>query len=503
MIKKILSTFLIFAIFFSSSLTPHGATITRNGTMMQYFDWYTPADGQHWNRLRDDAKHLNQLGITAVWLPPAYKGFFGSIDQGYATYDLYDLGEFNQKGSVRTKYGTKSQYLNAIDTLHQNGVQVYGDIVINHKMGADYNEDAYVTEVNPSNRNESFTTFMKTIPTGYNFPGRQGKYSTFTWNKEHFDGVDEYGRIFRLAHKSWDNFVDWENGNYDYLMGADLDMESSEVINELDTWGNWYTSTAKLDGYRLDAVKHVSSKFMKNWVQKRRENSGRNLFSVGEYWSTDMYKLENYLRETDYSLHLFDVPLHQQFIDISYGNGQFDMGYLGQNTLTQKHRFNSVTFVDNHDSQPGQVLGPSVNNWFKLQAYAYILTREEGYPCIFYGDYYGVTDPGHQLPSLKKELDTLMYVRRDLAYGQQHDYFDHKDIVGWTREGDSSHPKSALAVLLNDGPSGYKYMYVGRQHAGKSFYDITRNTTHTVTIDHNGGATFKVEGGSYSVYIAR
>ena len=44
------------------------------------------------------------LGVTALWLPPAYKGAGGDKDVGYGVYDLYDLGEFNQKGSVPTKY---------------------------------------------------------------------------------------------------------------------------------------------------------------------------------------------------------------------------------------------------------------------------------------------------------------------------------------------------------------------------------------------------------------
>ena len=57
---------------------------------------------------------LAEAGFTAVWLPPAYKGVNGAADVGYGVYDLYDLGEFEQKGSVRTKYGTKEQYLAAV-----------------------------------------------------------------------------------------------------------------------------------------------------------------------------------------------------------------------------------------------------------------------------------------------------------------------------------------------------------------------------------------------------
>ena len=61
--------------------------------MMQYFEWNLPNDGQFWNKLKEDAPHLEEMGVTAVWIPPAYKGKEQN-DVGYGTYDLFDLGEF-------------------------------------------------------------------------------------------------------------------------------------------------------------------------------------------------------------------------------------------------------------------------------------------------------------------------------------------------------------------------------------------------------------------------
>ena len=87
----------------------------RNGVMMQYFHWYTADDGSLWREVKANAKELAAAGITALWLPPAYKGLGGAKDVGYAVYDMYDLGEFDQKGSVRTKYGTHKEYLAAIE----------------------------------------------------------------------------------------------------------------------------------------------------------------------------------------------------------------------------------------------------------------------------------------------------------------------------------------------------------------------------------------------------
>ena len=96
----------------------------ENGTLMQYFEWNLPADGKLWKQLAEDAPRLKTAGITSVWLPPAYKGAAGKDDTGYGVYDLYDLGEFRQKGSVRTKYGTKQDYLAAIEKLQKLGIEV-------------------------------------------------------------------------------------------------------------------------------------------------------------------------------------------------------------------------------------------------------------------------------------------------------------------------------------------------------------------------------------------
>ena len=68
----------------------------ENQTLMQYFEWYLPSDGQHWSRLAADAPHLADLGIRKIWMPPAFKATSAN-DVGYGVYDLFDLGEFDQK----------------------------------------------------------------------------------------------------------------------------------------------------------------------------------------------------------------------------------------------------------------------------------------------------------------------------------------------------------------------------------------------------------------------
>ena len=171
-----------------------------NGTMMQYFQWDLPADASLWKALAEDAAKLKTAGVTAVWLPPAYKGAQGKEDVGYGVYDLYDLGEFNQKGSVPTKYGTKAEYLAAIKALHDKKIQVYADIVLNHRIGADEVEQVSAEEFNANSRNQMVGD-SKTIGawTKFTFPGRKHKYSDFEWNWTDFDGIDYNNQIGR-AH---------------------------------------------------------------------------------------------------------------------------------------------------------------------------------------------------------------------------------------------------------------------------------------------------------------
>ena len=250
----------------------------KNDILMQYFEWYLKSEDKLWQKVKNEASKLHELGITDVWLPPAYKGAGGRLDAGYSAYDLYDLGEFNQKGSIETKYGTKDEYLEAIQELHNNNIRVYADIVLNHKIGADEPETVYASEEELQNRNVD-TSLPKKITawTIYNFAGRNNKYSDFKWNYSHFNGTDwdESGRkngIFRFSGKHWDQSVDTENGNYDYLMGADVDFNNPVVVEELKKWGKWYLELTGVDAFRLDAIKHIKSSFMADWIKTMKEN---------------------------------------------------------------------------------------------------------------------------------------------------------------------------------------------------------------------------------------
>ncbi len=485
-----------------------------NGTMMQWFHWYIPADGTHWQKLKADAQELAAAGFTALWLPPAYKGIGGSYDVGYGVYDWFDLGEFNQRDTVRTKYGTKDEYVDAVQTCRQQGIQIYADVVFNHKMAADYEEEFEAIPYDPRDRNRPLGA-ARTIKawTGFNFPQRGDKYSTMKWHWYHFDSVDynsyepDFKAVWKMADKSFETKVDLEGGNYDYLMGSDLDINHPEVRGELNYWGEWMLDEIGADGFRLDAIKHINGDFFNAWLDHLEAHTGRDLFCVGEYWTYDFGTLSWYIGNAGGRLNLFDAPLHHNFHKASKAGGHYDMRRLFDGTLMQELPLFAVTLVENHDTQPLQALESIVEAWFKPLAYAIILLREQGYPCVFYADYYGAhyTDQAPDgnvyeiwMDSHRWILDRLLFARKNFAYGPQYDYLDHFNTIGWTRLGTEHHPY-ALAVILSDGPSGSKWMEVGKRH--KVFFDITGHIKEPIYTNEHGWAEFRCNGGSVSVWV--
>jgi glycosidase len=382
-----------------------------NGTLMQWFHWYIEPDGTHWQKLKQDAPRLANAGFTALWLPPAYKGIGGSYDVGYGIYDLFDLGEFDQRGTIRTKYGTKDEYVAAVQTCRQNGIQIYAVVVFNHKMAADYEEEFDAIPYDPQNRNQPLGGPRQIRAwTGFDFRGTHGtggrgdQYSTMKWHWYHFDSVDynsadpDFKAVWKMADKSFETKVDLERGNYDM----------------------------------------------------------RRIF--------------------DGSL-MKELPLF------------------------------AVTLVENHDTQPLQALESIVESWFKPLAYAIILLREQGYPCVFYADYYGAhyrdrAPDGNEyeiwMDSHQWIIDRLLFARVNFAYGPQYDYIDHFNTIGWTRLGSEQHPH-AMAVILSDGPAGSKWMEVGKPN--RPFYDITGHIKGPIHTNEYGWAEFRCNGGSVSVWV--
>ena len=219
--------------------------------------------------------------------------------------------------------------------------------------------------------------------------------------------------------------------------------------------------------------------------------------------------MHSFIESTGGLIQLFDVPLHQNFHKASNSGSSYDLRTIFDGTLVKDQPSLAVTFVDNHDSQPLQSLESVVAPWFKPLAYALIMLRLEGYPCIFHADYYGAhyRAPGKDgneaevwLESFQGVLDNMLKARQKYLHGEQHDYFDHANTLGWVLCGDQENI-GGMAVVLSNGDRGSKWMKASSSNG--RYYDVLGHSSEEVVTDADGWGDFHCNAGSVSVWLPK
>jgi alpha-amylase len=127
----------------------------QNDVMMQAFYWDVPVNagsfnGSWWDTLSAKMSALKTAGFNGLWVPPPSKGNFGIYDMGYGLYDHYDLGNYSQKGTTETRFGSRTELNSMISAAHSTSggapyMNIYADIILNHI----YTDDAQ-TQSNPA-----------------------------------------------------------------------------------------------------------------------------------------------------------------------------------------------------------------------------------------------------------------------------------------------------------------------------------------------------------------
>lgn len=458
----------------------------QNPLILQAFYWEMgtgkfgkmyPEEKDLWQLLAKRASEFSDLGFTGIWLPPAGKGT-SITDVGYGVYDPWDLGEFNQKGTVRTKYGTKKELLKAINTLQQKGISVYYDVVFNQRIGADHKEEVPLTG---GGTMETWTLFS-------GMKGRNKYYDQakeWGWDWQCFDGidVDASGRMIGptlFQGKSWDQSFD-----KDYLLGCDVDYQNEKVVDEAIAWGKWLLKETGVDGFRLDAVKHVDTGFVKRWLEEIQVSTEKELFIVGEAWYTNVMSLQFYLGAlNNKEVKLFDFPLRAQMELMR--DGRINMANLGTAGLVNKKPEQAVTFVDNHDTfRDGLNSAPIFKR--KCQSYAYILTREHGYPVVFWRDLYNA--------NLRSEMEKIIKARKYFAYGPGYEVENNdQEVYSYVRAGLKDVDSTGLVMMISSGDSGEIIeKRINSRQPGQIYYDFTGNIGEFIETDSQGYGNFKVK----------
>ncbi len=395
------------------------------GVIMQAFYWDCPKiEGKEygwWNHLAAEVPALQAAGFTALWLPPASKAAnVGGMSMGYDVYDYYDVGKYPQKAvrkvngkdEVRTWYGSEEELRSLIRAAHRKDLKVYADLVLNHNNGAD------AEEFNPITNRMWWTRFNP-----------QSRLFTRDWtcfNPSPYREADTtaFGDMPDLCHIN--------------------PRVSTGILNH----AKWLIEEIGFDGFRYDFVKGFGGWIVRAIHDRTYTRDGKtvDIYGVGECWAGEE-TIDSWLDDVNSwatnRVGAFDFSLRYRLKDLcdSYG---FRLRWLAEGGVLMKDRpFEAVTFVENHDFRGGDTPG-IVND--KMLAYAFILTHE-GYPCVFWQDYYAF---GLERPGDPGGIATLVRVHEDHAGGATTVLHADDDLYIMQRSGIGSQ-KGLVFVLNNRG----------------------------------------------------
>ena len=80
-------------------------------------------------------------------------------------------------------------------------------------------------------------------------------------------------------------------------MYANLDYKHPEVIENIYEWADWFVETTGVQGFRMDAIKHIDSFFMRNFIRDVKEKQGQDFYVFGEFWNAKEEDNNTYLEK--------------------------------------------------------------------------------------------------------------------------------------------------------------------------------------------------------------
>ena len=499
--------------------------VSQESTMIQGFYWDVTPGGVWWDSLAFYSDALGRAGFSGIWLPPPSKSD-GQENVGYTPYDYYDLGEFDSQSGDRTsgsgafiptKYGTKQQLLRAVQQLKANGLEVYLDLVLNHRSGglaennvnirwfqnrgggSDYSPDGRVT----------FTAFPLTNGSGrVAWPvggGNEFFYANSAVNPENtfdFFSESQLSGFHSMYKNSFGYDIALHDGN-----GNNLPMGDSLMI-----WGDWITRELNADGYRFDFVKGVHPKYFTTFLNYGAMNGK---FHVHELYDGSLDRLQTYLGQlsgTNRPATVFDFNMRFAYKAMSDGGDFYNIRTWENSGLFNRFGVNweqIVTFVENHDFDRLNYQGrntftdgshqPIIGR--KDLAYAHMLTHP-GYATVWWRDYfyYGMRDKINRLMQIRNSFSSggLRILTKDgnPAFANPDDA-NHVYIAERTGSGGST----GLIVGINKHSSNNIAVWVNTQWPNRRLYDVSGNRADTLTVLGDGRVQIPVNAMSYSVFV--
>ena len=421
----------------------------NDGVMMQAFYWDVEPIGGWYDEVNTKIEDWAASGINRIWLPAPGKGQSGMYSMGYDPSDYFDLGEFDQHGTVETRFGSRAELENLIDKAHNNNIEVIADIVLGHNSGGGEEYNSYRDK-------QTYTLFDET-----------------------------HGNASGLFNRT---FEDYHPNSYHEHDEQALFFEEQDVCHHQDNVQNWfwkndnsvakfYKNTIGFDGWRFDYVKSFGPWVVKAW------NDEVGGFSVGENFDGNSSVLEEWVEASESAA--FDFACFYRLEEAL--DRHKDLTILEGGMLRKTYPDKAVTFTANHDTEKDSNEDNYIMSSNKMKAYAYILTHD-GYPTIFYNDYEG---------SNKEELKKLIQIHNSIATGDVEVLELNKFEYIMKRNGSGDNPGLILYISLTN---GIKARTIQSNWNDKTLIDYSGNIVSSVKTNEDGTVTIKAPGNGYAIW---
>ncbi len=425
-----------------------------SGVMMQAFYWDVEPRFAWYDEVSTKIEDWSASGINRIWLPAPGKGASGGFSMGYDPSDYFDVGEFDQHGTVETRFGSRVELENLIQKSHDNNIEVIADIVMGHNSGGGLQDNPFR-------------------------PGDTEVFSLF--NEENGNASGKFNRSYEHFHP---NNIHANDEQALFFEKTDLCHDQQYVQDWLwgrdDSVAEFYKNTLGFDGWRFDYVKSFDPKWITAW------NDKVGGFSVGENFDGNEQVLKDWVDASGSPA--FDFACFYR-LDETLDRAK-DLTALGNagNMLRKLDPSNAVTFTANHDTEKDENPDNRISYANKLLAYSYILTHD-GYPTIFYLDY--------ENESFKEPLKRLITIYNTIATGDIEVIEANEDEYIMKRSGDADNPGLILYMNISNQTKQYN---VNSNWVDKTLVDYTDNSAATPTTDTNGNVIIQAPGRSFSVW---
>jgi len=319
------------------------------------------------NGLIQKLDYVHDLGVNGVWLMPVMPS---------PSYHKYDVTDY--KG-IHPDYGTLEDFKNFVKQAHQRNLKVIVDMIMNH-----------VSIQHP--------WFQQAVE---NPDGPYRDY--FIWADR--DSIENEIAKKEITLDS-DNITQWHPVNGDvegeHYYGffnsdmPDLNFDNPAVRNEFIEIGRFWFGQMQIDGFRLDAAKHIypddraeDNHAFWEWFRAEMEKIKPDVYMVGEVWSPAP-EVAPYLKGIP-ALFNFDLGV----AIIKAVNAEKDTMGLVKTYKTISDYYQSVTseyldatFLTNHDQN--RILSSLKGNKAKMRSAISILMTLPGTPYIYYGEEIGM-----------------------------------------------------------------------------------------------------------------